>query len=216
MKLYQFCASIVAYENSPEDIVSALRSILSVPMRVKCSVIDNSPTQNLRSHVLDTGAEYVYTGANIGFGSGHNLALRSDLGDSEYHIVLNPDVSFGSEVLITLYGFMNDHLDVGLVMPQILYPDGAEQRLCKLIPAPLDLISRRFLGGLGRSMLSTRLCRYELRDLDLSVAREIPCLSGCFMFMRSATLSEVGLFDERYFMYMEDVDLCRRIGETLK
>lgn len=101
-------------------------------------------------------------------------------------------------------------------MPKILYADGTEQHLCKQLPSPLDLLSRRFLGGLGKMMFGARLERYELRHLDLGVAREIPCLSGCFMFLRSTALREAGYFDERYFMYMEDVDLCRRIGRRYK
>jgi GT2 family glycosyltransferase len=90
--------------------------------------------------------------------------------------------------------------------------DGTEQRLCKQLPSPLDLLSRRFLGRLGRALFAAQLDKYELRHLDLGITREIPCLSGCFMFLRSKVLHEVGFFDERYFMYMEDVDLCRRIG----
>jgi len=216
MKAYQVSASIVVYKNDPGEVVSAVKSILSAPMRVICTVVDNSPTPELRQCVMENGANYIYAGQNIGFGSGHNLALRTDCEVSEYHLVLNPDVHFAAEVPATLYRFMNDNLDIGLVMPQIRYPDGTEQRLCKQFPSPLTLITRRFLGGIGRSMFAKQLSRYELRHLDFGTAREIPCLSGCFMFIRSAVLREVGFFDERYFMYMEDVDLCRRIGARYK
>jgi GT2 family glycosyltransferase len=165
---------------------------------------------------MDSGAKYMFPGKNLGFGGGHNLALRADCDSSEYHLVLNPDVHFAPDILRILYQFMSDEEAVGLVMPKILYPDGTDQPLCKQFPTPLDLISRRFLGGVGRSLFAKRLDRYELRHLDMESAREIPCLSGCFMFIRSAVLREVGLFDERYLMYMEDVDLCRRIGAKYK
>ena len=78
--------------------------------------------------------------------------------------------------------------------------------------APFDLLNRCFLGRVGSTIFAAQRDLYELRHLDLSVVREVPCLSGCFMFLRSKVLREVGFFDERYFMYMEDVDLCRRIG----
>jgi hypothetical protein len=216
MKTYQVSASIVVYKNDPEDVVSAVRSILSAPMRVRCTVVDNSPTPVLRQYVIESGAKYIYAGRNLGFGRGHNLALRADCEISEYHLVLNPDVHFAPEIPAVLYRFMNDSQDIGLLMPQILYPDGTDQRLCKQFPSPLALLSRRFLGGIGRSLFAKQLSRYELRHLDLGIAREIPCLSGCFMFIRSTVLREVGFFDERYFMYMEDVDLCRRIGAKYK
>jgi GT2 family glycosyltransferase len=216
MKPSQVSASVVVYRNDPQEVVSAVTSILSAPMRVTCTVIDNSPTQDLGNLVTECGAKYLYAGGNLGFGRGHNLALRTDLEASEYHLVLNPDVRFAQEVPVALYRFMNDNPEVGLVMPQIRYPDGTAQRLCKQFPTPLDLISRRFLGGMGRSLFANQLSRYELRHLDIGIAREIPCLSGCFMFIRSDALREVGPFDERYFMYMEDVDLCRRIGARYK
>ena len=130
--------------------------------------------------------------------------------------MLNPDVHFNAEVPAVLYRLMNDNKGIGLVMPKITYPDGRNQPLCKQFPSPLSLASRRFLGGLGKSLFAKQLSRYELRHLDMGITREIPCLSGCFMFIRSAVLREVGLFDERYFMYMEDVDLCRRIGARYK
>jgi GT2 family glycosyltransferase len=142
--------------------------------------------------------------------------MRSDCEASEYHLVLNPDVHFAQDIPAAIYRFMNENLDIGLLMPRIRYPDGSDQRLCKQIPAPIDLISRRFGGAIGRSIFAKRLRRYELCYLDMRITREIPCLSGCFMFIRSATLREVGFFDERYFMYMEDVDLCRRIGARHK
>jgi GT2 family glycosyltransferase len=215
-KQYQVSASIVVYKNDPGDVVSAVKSVLSAPMRVICTVVDNSPTPALRQCVVKNGAKYIYAGGNLGFGRGHNLALRTDCEASEYHLVLNPDVHFAPEITEALYHFMNDNQDIGLVMPKIRYPDGSEQRLCKQFPSPLALLSRRFLGRIGRSLFAKQLDRYELCYLDLGITREIPCLSGCFMFIRSPVLREVGFFDERYFMYMEDVDLCRRIGVKYK
>ncbi len=209
-------ASIVVYKNDPEDLVSAIRSVLSSPLRISCTVVDNSPTPELRSCAEQSGARYIFPGRNLGFGRGHNLVLSQGDEGAEYRLVLNPDVRFAPEVPWALVEFMRAHGDVGLVMPKILYADGTEQRLCKQLPSPLDLLSRRFLGGLGRALFAEQLGQYELRHLDLGVPREVPCLSGCFMFLRSTALREVGLFDERYFMYMEDVDLCRRIGAKYK
>lgn len=205
-------ASIVAYRNDPDELLEAIGSVLSTPGIATCTVIDNSPGADLREMVLAAGAGYTFAGANLGFGGGHNLALQANLHAAPYQLVLNPDIRFGPEVLPALCAFMDANPSVGQVMPRIVYHDGSEQRLCKLLPTPFDLILRRFLGPLGSRLFKARRDRYEMRSFDMHVTREVPSLSGCFMFLRSSVLQEVGLFDTRYFMYLEDVDLCRRIG----
>lgn len=216
MKRYQISASIVAYRNDSQEVLAAINSVLRSSLRVQCTVVDNSPSQDLEAALREAGATYINPGVNLGFGGGHNLALHQVCDSSEYHLVLNPDVHFDPQVLSLLYNFMNRNPDVGLVMPNVLYPDGKTQHLCKQFPSPLTLLTRRFLGRFGQLVFSKQLDSYELRKLDLGVTREIPCLSGCFMFIRSTVLRQVGFFDERYFMYMEDVDLCRRIGVAHK
>lgn len=212
----QVSGSIVAYNENHAQIVLAARSFLSSPLRVRLTVVDNSSTDDLRHEITEAGAEYYFVGRNVGFGAGHNLAIRKHCKTSEYHLILNPDVKFGPEVLETLYGFMQRNPDVGLVMPRVLYPDGSEQHLCKLLPTPFDLLARRFGGSLARRLFRERMERYLLKGVDLSKPKVVPCLSGCCMLVRTSLFGTVGLFDERYFMYMEDWDLCRRIGEVAK
>lgn len=210
-------ASIVLYHQCPEDVTPLFEELAKDAALLAWVVVDNGGSVDACNLAESMGARCLRPGRNLGYGASHNLAMRS-LVDcaSPYHLVLNPDIRLGSGILAQLAKMMDAMPEVGLVMPQILYPDGTEQRLCKQIPTPLDLISRRFLGRFGRALFANQLVRYELRRLDMRIAREIPCLSGCFMFIRSAALREVGYFDERYFMYMEDVDLCRRIGAKYK
>jgi len=212
----QVSGSIVAYNNKPEQIALAVRSYVSNPLRLSLTVIDNSPTDDLRAIVTEAGAEYCFNRRNVGFGAGHNIAIRKYSRASEYHLILNPDVSFGPEVLETLYQFMQSNPDVGLVMPRVLYPGGDEQHLCKLLPTPSDLLIRRFGGSFGRLFFRGKLDRYLLRGVDLTKPRVVPSLSGCCMLVRTSLFQKIGMFDERYFLYMEDVDLCRRIGEVSK
>lgn len=207
---------MVLYNSDPGQVRKAIRSCLAGKARAQLTVVDNSPHENLRPFVEEHGAHYVPNPANIGFGAAHNLAIRESLKQSTYHLVVNPDVRFTPEVLPTLYDFMEANPDVGLVMPRVLYPDNQEQLLCKRLPDPLDLIVRRFGGSWGQKLFQQRIDRYMLRDVNLGVPRAVPCLSGCFMFLRTEVLREIGLFDERFFMYMEDVDLCRRIGKVAR
>jgi GT2 family glycosyltransferase len=207
----QLKASIVAFRNDPGQLLAAIESVLRSTLRLSLVVLDNSPTDDLRECVESTGAQYCFNGRNLGFGKAHNLAIHSPEA-AEYHLVLNPDVYFGSGVLEVLYEFMRNNPDVGLVMPRVLYPDSTEQRLCKLIPTPINLLMRRFVPELITGRAITSLRQYQMEGLDFSKPRFVPVLSGCFMFLNMSILNKIGGFDERYFMYLEDVDLCRRIA----
>jgi len=123
-------------------------------------------------------------------------------------MVINPDISFNPAILSEIEEFMNNNSDIGLLMPKILYPTGEIQYLCKLIPTPFDLIVRRFLP---KSWTQKRIEKFELRSSGYNKVMNVPYLSGCFMFLRTEALRQVGLFDERFFMYPEDIDLSRRI-----
>jgi GT2 family glycosyltransferase len=215
-KAVRVTCSLVLYQNEPDQVRSCIQSILSSDLKVRLVVVDNSPRDQLRVTSSATGPDYHFSGHNVGFGAGHNIAIRKLLGESDYHLVVNPDVRFGPEVIEALYQFMQRNPDVGLVMPRVLYPGGEEQGLCKLLPTPSDLLIRRFGGPLGRSIFRAKMDRYLLHGVDLTTPRVVPALSGCCMLVRTSLFQKVGLFDERYFLYMEDVDLCRRIGEISK
>ncbi|SNS23862.1 hypothetical protein SAMN06265795_101663 [Noviherbaspirillum humi] len=178
-------------------------------------LIDNSPERDLESVAANYHAEYIHQPRNPGFAAAHNLAIRRAIEEgSTYHLVLNPDIHFGEEVVPAMLAFMEANPDVGLVMPDIRYPDGQRQFLCKLLPTPVDLFMRRFLPRWYAA--SGRLARYELRHAGYDSVMEVPSLSGCFMLIRTEVLRRTGGFDERYFMYLEDVDLCRRIGQLAR
>jgi GT2 family glycosyltransferase len=128
--------------------------------------------------------------------------------------VLNPDIHFASDILAILLGFMEQQRDIGMLAPRVHYPDGRLQPLCKLLPVPLDLAIRRFCPGFHRR--SGRQARYELHASGYDKVMEVPALSGCFLLIRVETLLRTGLFDERFFLYFEDVDLSRRVGSVAR
>lgn len=209
-------ASVVTYKTSGDELANLLRCAAASLIPENICVVDNSPDKTLRACAESFGASYLWTGRNIGFGAAHNRALEMHKDRSRYHLMTNPDIVFGCDLIPELYEFMERHPDVGQVMPRVTYPDGSEQRLCKQFPSPVDLFARRFPGPFGERLLARRMEQYELRNVDMNVIRQIPCLSGCFMFVRMSAIREIGTFDERYFMYMEDVDFCRRIGRRYK
>jgi GT2 family glycosyltransferase len=201
--------SVVTYNTDPLVLRQLLESLGKTSLYIGITIVDNSPSDGLRVELKDSGVTYIHNPANPGYGAANNIALRRTLKLAAYQLVINPDVYFREDVPTALYEYMEEHTDIGLVMPAVLFPDGFMQYLCKLLPRPYNLVMRQLLPQGG---LSDRLNRrFELRDTGYGRVMDIPYLSGCFMFMRSEALESVGLFDERFFMYLEDTDLSRRI-----
>ena len=208
-------ASIVLYNTKIEDVRKVLGCVAGSIVN-KVYVIDNSEQDTLREEVLAASkkTEYIWGQGNVGYGAGHNIAIRRSIEESaDYHLVLNPDIFFESDVIADLVGFMSRYVDVGMVLPRVVYPNGDLQYLCRLLPAPLDIFSRRFLP---KSVIKKRNERYEMRAMGYDKVWNCPILSGCFMLMRVNDLARVGGFDERFFMYFEDFDLMRRLHRISK
>ncbi|MBO8459179.1 MAG: glycosyltransferase family 2 protein [Bacteroidetes bacterium] len=204
--------SIVIYKTNEEKIhrlVALLRQCKAVN---DVFIIDNSPSPFQTPHNMD--ATYIFNNNNCGYGRAHNIALRKTIENKiPYHLVLNPDVVFDPSIINELLEYMEGHTSIGSLMPKIYYPNGDLQYLCKLVPAPMDLFGRRFLP---KWMMKKRKRRFELYDSGYSTIMNVPYLSGCFMLLRTSTLEDVGLFDERFFLYPEDIDLTRRIHKKYK
>ncbi len=211
--------SIVLFSSCSNTIKKAVDSCLLSKLINKIYLVDNSPTDELKElSKLDYRIEYIFNNANLGYGKAHNIAIKKSIEeDIPYHLVLNPDVYFEESVLEELYNFMEKNKDVGLVMPKVLYPDGKLQYLCKLLPTPFDLFGRRFFSfGPFKKFIKKRNEIFELAFTGYDKIMEVPYLSGCFMFIRTEVLKKIGLFDERFFMYLEDTDLSRRIHQVAK
>ncbi len=207
---YDVIGSIVAYKSNPAELEQAIRSFLNTTLRVKMLVVDNSPTEALGPVCRRLGTEYLFTGRNHGFGAGHNVALRRT-STAKYHLVLNPDVQFEPKALEELVEFLELNETVGLVMPRVFYPDGSPQRLCKRLPAPFDILARRTFPQALKRHYHHQMSLFELSNINTNTVLSVPHLSGCFMLLRKRALLDCGLFDERFFLYFEDVDLTRRI-----
>jgi GT2 family glycosyltransferase len=202
--------SIVTYCTDFSYLRSSLKCVYASKVSVNVTVVDNSPTDNLRVICKDYPCNYIHNPSNPGYGAAHNIALKNSLDTAvDYHLVLNADVVFSENVLYEIMKYMEENKNIGQIMPKVLNPDGSIQKLCKLVPTPIDLILRRFLPY--RFSKKSRK-RFELWDSGYSKTMFVPYLSGCFMFLRCDALKSVGIFDERFFMYPEDIDLTRRIA----
>lgn len=178
---------------------------------------------------------------NKGFGASHNIAIREILGEKKpietswspsspgsthnlracdqnqisglYHLVLNPDVYWEGDILTPMIDFMESNPDVGLIAPKVLNPDGSLQYTARNLPSPLDLFANRFLPEF---LCKKRLDNFLMRNEDPDKPRNVPYLMGCFMLFRDSALRDCGIFDERFFLYPEDIDITRRINQKYK
>ena len=208
--------AIVAYENTVLMLEAAVESVLNEKEIIhRFYMIDNSPTDRLRKN-FESKVEYLYSNKNLGFGKANNIAIEKSLNDGiEYHLLVNPDIHFEKGVVSRMVAYMDAHPNVGMLAPKVVYPDGSTQYLCKLMPSPIDLIGRRFFGwGPFKKMIDRRNDIFELRNSGYNKSAEVPILSGSFVMLRTSVLEKVGMFDERFFLYLEDFDLCRRIGNV--
>lgn len=219
-----FTASIVTYKNSAEDLYNVLSSALSASPH-KIYIVDHSPgdevevllfkrESRLKEILKHTSIVEYERVENKGFGAGHNRAIRKSMdAGATYHAILNPDIKWGvtDTVIEELTAYMDSHPEAGMITPKVLFPDGSLQYTCKLLPTPLDLIGRRFLP---KSWARRRNERFELRFTGYDRIMNVPYMHGCFMLFRNETLRKTGLFDERFFMYPEDIDITRRLHEV--
>lgn len=201
-------ASIVTYNTSEEELGACL-SCLMQSVVDKVYVVDNSKRLYIKKICSDYDNVVYVANDNVGYGAGHNMAIRKSLTEnSEYHLILNSDVAFESDVISRLIEYMDVETDVAQVQPEIVSTDGESQYTCRLLPTPSDLILRRFFP---KWLFGRRNDRYTLRFADRSKPINVPYHQGSFILFRSRCFREIGMFDERFFMYPEDIDITRRM-----
>lgn len=205
--------SIVAYHTDEEELKACLAS-LSSPVVEKIFIVDNGREERLRLLAEEyPNVDYI-PNPNVGYGAAHNVAIRKALdAHTDYHLVLNSDVYFDPYLLDTLINVMAARPEIGLIHPRLVYPDGKLQPTARLLPTPWDVFGRRFIP---RKWFRSRNDRYTLAGLDLTHEHNVPYVQGSFMLLRTEALRHIGLFDERFFMYPEDIDLTRRIHSRYK
>jgi GT2 family glycosyltransferase len=155
--------------------------------------------------------ELVAATSNLGFARATNLALRR--GGARYALALNPDTELSDGALTTLVALLDERPQVAVVGCRLVRPDGSFDHAAKRsFPTPLSALGH--FSGLGRLRgAPVALAGYRAPELGEDEAGPVDAVNGAFMLMRRSALEEVGLFDEGYWMYMEDLDLCYRLRE---
>lgn len=205
--------SIVTYKTDLGELKKCFSSLTSKIVD-KIYIVDNSQEKYIEDFCKDYPNVEYCSRSNIGYGPAHNVAIRKSLeAGTKYHLVLNSDVYFEPDTLDKITAYMDAHEDVAQLQPNVVYPNGKEQYTVRLLPSPANLIFRRFLP---KSMVTKMNYRYCLEFDDHKHPFNVPYHQGSFMFFRTECFKKVGLFDERYFMYPEDIDITRRMHKYYK
>jgi GT2 family glycosyltransferase len=178
-------------------------------------VVDNASTDDSAMIVAREfpSVQLVRNQHNSGFAAGNNLALQRILDDhsSDFVMLLNNDTVVEPDALDLLVDYLEQHGDVGAVGPKLLLLDGSLDLACRR-SFPTPEISFYRMTGLSRVFPnSPRFGRYNLSYLDVDTETEVDALVGAAMVLRTDVVREVGLLDEAFFMYGEDLDWCYRI-----
>lgn len=213
---YIITASLVVY-NSP---ISEVSICVECVMRAKPAgvwILFNGPddAKFLELERLFSGNEKIHLKRieNRGYGAGHNIGISEAIAiGSSYHLVLNSDTRWDGDVIYPMVEYMQQHQDVALMGPRTVYPDGSLQYTARMLPHPAQLFLRRFVPGAFKKTDD----QYLLKHLDHNKIWDVPYLLGCFMLFRTSALKEIGMFDERFFMYPEDIDITRRMHKKYK
>ncbi|MDE6317484.1 MAG: glycosyltransferase family 2 protein [Muribaculaceae bacterium] len=204
-------ASIVLYRTDRDELAECLQCLVNDGIK-DIWIIDNSPEASDIEGPDDARLRYIHLPHNPGYGAAHNRAMRDSIAQGyDAHLVVNTDVTFPAGTIPYLLQLLENDPRVGQLSPRIVGTDGVQQYSQRLLPSPLDVFGRRFLPA---SLMRRRNRRYLLTDRDELSTANIPYHQGSFMLFRNSALHEVGGFDERFFMYPEDIDITRRIHRT--
>ena len=207
-KEFLISASIVLFNEDLKTLQKTVNCFLEVPLKKQLFLIDNSSTNKLQEFFLDEKITYINVGENKGFGAAHNLVI--DKVSSDYHLILNPDVEFSKDTISQLIDKLGENKKVSMISPKVFYPNGEAQTTCRKKPTVKEMIFRR--TGMFKSYGNKK--QYSNKDLSKSFSPEF--IHGCFMLFKTDDFIKLKGFDERYFLYMEDADICREIKQLGK
>ncbi|MGC8863982.1 MAG: glycosyltransferase family 2 protein [Armatimonadota bacterium] len=199
--------------NTRDELRECLKTVLAQDgsIGVEITVVDNASadgsSEMVRSEFGDS-VNLIQNPSNAGFAAAQNISIRQARG--RYIFLANPDCRLiTSDVLAKMVDFMDSHPDVGILGPRIVNPDGSLQYSARRFPTMLAAGFRHTL--LGKLFPNNRFVRsYMMTDWAHDRVADVDWLSGSALMVRKAMIDQVGLLDERFYMYLEDVDWCKR------
>lgn len=205
-------AAVVVNHNAGDLLIEAVRSLLADvgaggPPEVV--VVDNDSTDGSLDGLLAAKMDVrvVHSPDNVGYARGANLGIA--VCRAPVVAVVNPDAEIEPGTAAALVGRLDREPDLGALGPRIRNSDGTDYPSARSLPSVVDAAGHGVLGLFWPTNPFTR--RYRHLDADPDLPRDVDWVSGAAVWLRRDALDDVGGWDERYFMYMEDVDLCWRL-----
>ncbi len=207
---------VIVNYNVKEFLSNLLNAIKKAQhgLKLEVFVVDNASADDSVSYLKKQypDAIYIENERNLGFGKANNQAISQANG--KYTLLINPDTLISEDTLTVMKRYMDRHPETGVCGCKILNPDGTfapESR--RSIPTPLSALWK-VLGLTALFPHNKTFAEYYLSWMDENKPSQVPVLSGAFMFYRTQVLKELEGFDERFFMYGEDIDLCYRTSKS--
>ncbi len=208
-------ACIVTYNSNIFEVKQTAETFLSCTLPIHLIVVDNNSDKGYLKDLKESFcAQFIQSGSNKGFGFAHNIGMKNTP-FCDYYLALNPDILIPEGTIERLVEFMDKHSEVGLVSPKILNEDGSIQYVNKQLPTIFDMFARRFLPSFIQriSFIKKRMDHYIMLDKGYEDIQEVPYITGCFMLFRKSVLQKINGFDEKFFMYLEEADITRRVNQ---
>lgn len=207
---------IIVNYNVKEFLKNLLYSIKKAAQNFSTEIIvvDNASDDGSVEMIKEKFPEVILieNKSNVGFGKANNQGLK--IAKGRFILLINPDTLVAEDTFQKMIEFFDSHLDVGMAGCKILNPDGTLQLACRRsFPGPWTAFTK--VTGLSSLFPKSKLfARYNLTYLDENQTYEVDAISGSFMMLRKEVYDKVGGFDEQFFMYGEDLDLCYRIQKA--
>lgn len=206
---------IIVSWNARSFLLECLRSVKqeTAPYNTEIIVVDNASTDGscdaVRTKFPDV--ELIRNSENLGFAKANNIGIGKSSG--KYVCLVNSDVTVMKDCIVRMAYYLDAHPEIGMLGPKIRNSDGSLQSSCRGFPTLWNNLCRAlaldtFFPRL--KLFGGKMMKYWMHD----EIRSVDVLSGCFWMVRREALDEVGLLDERFFIYAEDIDWCRRFHKT--
>lgn len=202
---------VLVHYKAPKFLSQCIKSItLKHPeLEENFVIVDNSPSQKTSKWIKSSfpKARYIPSRENVGYAKAVNWGINNTVTD--YVLILNQDIVVRNDALQKMMDYMNENHDIGVLAAKQTNQDSSIQYTCREFPTPGIIVFRRtFLGKFKSS--KEKLSKFLMEKWDHSEVRDVDWVQGSCMLIRKKALKEVGLMDERFFFYFEDIDWCRR------
>src|SRR5665213_1363586 len=203
--------AIVLNYKSPRDTIACVTALRkqTIADRIEILVIDNHSDDESIGVIRNRLSQWenvriMESPQNRGYGRGNDIGMKRAAG--RYILIINPDNELQSDALEKMVNAMEKGSDIGILAPKLVHEDGSVRDVARAFPSLMDVIVKRT----GSTLFPKRMDRYLQRNIDPTSERDVDWVVGACILLRRELIEKIGGFDPRFFLFFEDMDLCRR------